>query len=135
MTSTTKPLPEITDELRPFFDAAREHRLVVQRCTDCGTTRFPPRPLCNHCLGRRAEWIPSTGRGHVYSYNVMHQVYHPAFRDEVPYAVLLVELEEGCRIVSNLVGCPPDRVWIGMPVEVVFERQNDEITLPKFRPV
>jgi uncharacterized protein len=134
VTSVAKPVPEITDDLRPFFEAAREGRLVVQRCPDCGTLRFPPREICSRCLGRRAEWASVSGRGRVYSYNVMHQVYHPGFAEEVPYAVVLVELEEGCRFLSNLVDCPREKVRIGLPVEVVFERMTDEVTLPKFRP-
>ena len=134
MDTYAKPIPEITEELRPFFAAARESRLVVQRCKGCGQLRFPPRPLCSHCLGREAEWIPVSGRGVLYSFNVMHQVYHPGFAPEVPYPVVLVELEEGCRMLSNLVDCPRDQLRIGLPVEVVFEKINDEIALPKFRP-
>ncbi|MGH7820723.1 MAG: Zn-ribbon domain-containing OB-fold protein, partial [Candidatus Binatia bacterium] len=87
----------MSEELRPFFAAAREGRLVVQRCPDCGALRFPPRPICSHCLGRRAEWTTVSGRGEIFSFNVMHQVYHPGFAGDVPYAVVLVELEEGCR--------------------------------------
>ena len=134
MTEAARPIPEITDELRPFFEAAREHRLVVERCPDCKTLRFPARPICSRCLGRRSEWIPVSGRGTVYSFNVMHQVYHPGFAAEVPYSVVLVELEEGVRILSNVVDCPPAELRIGLPVEVVFERLSDEVTLPKFRP-
>lgn len=75
-----------------------------------------------------------SGRGTVYSFNVMHQVYHPGFAPEVPYPVVLVELEEGCRILSNVVECPVDRLRIGLPVEVCFERRSEEIVLPQFRP-
>lgn len=74
------------------------------------------------------------GRGTIYSFNVMHQVYHPGFASEVPYPVVLVELEEGCRVLSNVVDCPADRLRIGLGVEVVFERLNDDVVLPKFRP-
>jgi hypothetical protein len=130
-----KPIPEITEELRPFFAAAREHRLVVQRCRGCGAHRFPVREICSSCLSREAEWVPVSGRGTIFSYNVMHQVYHPGFAADVPYAVVLVELAEGPRMVSNLVGCPAADVRIGMPVEVVFERLSPEVSLPKFRPV
>jgi uncharacterized OB-fold protein len=134
MSAAAKPVPEVTEELRPFFAAAREGRLVVQRCTGCGMLRFPPRQICSRCLGRQAEWVPVSGRGTVFSFNVMHQVYHPGFADEVPYPVVLVELEEGCRILSNLVNCPREKLRIGLPVEAVFERLTDEVTLPKFRP-
>jgi uncharacterized OB-fold protein len=128
----SRPIPEITEELRPFFAAAREGRLVVQRCIGCGRRRFPPRDICSECLGREAEWVGSSGRGHLVSFNVMHQVYHPGFAAEVPYAVVLVELKEGPRITSNLVGVPANEVRIGMPVKVVFEKLSDEVTLPKF---
>jgi uncharacterized OB-fold protein len=130
---TAKPVPEIDATMAPFFAAAKEHRLVVQRCTACGALRFPPRELCNVCLAIQAIWVPVSGRGTIYSYNVMHQVYHPAFAHEVPYAVVMVKLAEGPTMISNLVDCPPDEIRIGMPVEVTFEQVSPEVTLPKFR--
>ena len=133
-TAPPKPVPEVTPALAPYFAAARERRLVVQRCADCGTLRFPPRELCTRCLGRDVTWQQVSGRGEVFSYNVMHQVYHPAFASEVPYAVVVVKLEEGPKIISNVVGCGVDAIRIGMPVEVVFEDVSPEVTLPKFRP-
>jgi uncharacterized OB-fold protein len=135
MEAATKPVPEVTEELRPFFTAAREGRLVVQRCRRCGQRRFPPREICSRCLGRDAEWVTSSGRGAVVSYNVMHQVYHPGFAASVPYAVVLVELEDGGRIVSNIVDCPLDDLRIGLPVEVTFEQRSPQVALPVFRPV
>jgi uncharacterized OB-fold protein len=135
MDTVAKPVPEVTTELRPFFSAAREGRLVVQRCRKCGRRRFPPREICSHCLARDAEWVPSSGRGTVLSYNVMHQVYHPGFAADVPYAVVLVELEDGARMISNVVDCPLDRVQVGLRVEVAFQERTSEIVLPVFRPV
>ena len=128
------PVPAITDAMRPFFAAARDHRLVVQRCAVCGTLRFPAREICTQCISRDAEWVPVAGRGTVFSYSVVHQVYDPGFAGLVPYAVVIVELEEGVRLVSNLVYCKPADIRIGMPVEVVFEVLTPEVTLPKFRP-
>ncbi|MCZ2111068.1 MAG: Zn-ribbon domain-containing OB-fold protein [Dehalococcoidia bacterium] len=113
--------------------AAKEHRLMVQRCTGCGALRFPPREICSRCLSSSAEWTNVSGRGEIFSFNVMHQVYHPAFAREVPYAVIVVKLAEGPKITSNLLDCPIDRIKIGMPVEVVFEQISDAVTLPKFR--
>ncbi len=130
-----KPVPAITPEMRPFFEAARQHRLVVQRCRGCGTYRFPAREICSRCLSREAEWVEVSGCGEVYSFNVMHQVYHPGFAGEVPYAVVLVKLDEGPKMVSNLVGVGPRDIRIGMRVRVVFERVSDEVTLPKFAPI
>jgi len=132
--SYAKPVPAVTPELKPFFEAAKRHELVVQRCKGCGTYRFPARELCSNCLSREAEWAPVSGRGEVFSFNVMHQVYHPGFAAEVPYAVVQVKLAEGARMISNLVGVKPHEIRIGMPVRVVFEEISDEVTLPKFAP-
>jgi uncharacterized OB-fold protein len=134
MSEYKKPIPAITEEMRPFFEAAKRHALVVQRCTACGTHRFPAREICSNCLSRAAQWVEVSGAGQVFSYNVMHQVYHPGFAGEVPYAVVVVKLAEGAKLNSNLVGVPPHAIRIGMPVKVVFEDITDEVTLPKFAP-
>ena len=120
--------------MRPFFDAAKRRELMVQRCRSCQTLRFPAREICSQCLSREVEWVAVSGRGEVFSYNVMHQVYHPGFATEVPYAVVVVKLDEGAKMISNLVGVAPRDIRIGMRVEVVFEDVSDEVTLPKFRP-
>jgi uncharacterized OB-fold protein len=159
MAEIVRPIPRVTPELAPFFEAARRGQLVVQKCESCGTLRFPPHPLCSRCLSAEASWKPVSGRGEVYSFNVMqmtsvgnishqqisrhqpriskigHQVYHPAFAPEIPYAVVLIKLQEGAKMLANLVGIKPSEIKCGMPVEVVFERLSDEVTLPKFRPV
>jgi len=130
-----RPIPEIDQQLAPFFAAAKEHRLVVQRCAGCGAHRFPPRELCSGCLSTESTWVEVSGRGEIFSYNVMHQIYHPAFASEVPYAVVVVKLAEGPKMISNLVDCAVNEIRIGMPVEVVFESVSPEVTLPKFRRV
>ena len=129
-----KPLPQISPDMAPFFEAARRKQLVVQRCAECGALRFPARAICSRCLGRDATWIPVSGRGSVFSYTVMHQAAHPGFAAEVPYAVVVVELDEGVRMLSNLLECPVERVRIGLPVEAVFDDVSADVTLPKFRP-
>jgi hypothetical protein len=134
MNSAAKPIPAITPEMRPFFTAAKRRELRVQRCTACGALRFPARALCSDCLSTEADWVVVSGRGTVFSFNVMHQVYHPGFAAEVPYAVVIVQLAEGVKMLSNLVGVAPHDVRIGMPVRVVFEDLTDEVTLPKFAP-
>jgi len=121
--------------MKPFFDAARRHELVVQRCRGCGTHRLPARELCSTCLSREADWVQVSGAGEIYSFNVMHQVYHPGFADRVPYAVVVVKLAEGAKLTSNIVGLAPSEIRIGMPVRVVFEELDDEVTLPKFAPM
>lgn len=129
-----RPIPTVSAEMRPFYEGARRHQLLVQRCRACGALRFPARALCSECLSIAAEWTPVSGRGEIYSFNVMHQVYHPGFAAEVPYAVVLVKLEEGPKLISNLVGVAPADIRIGLPVRVVFEALDDEVTLPKFTP-
>jgi uncharacterized OB-fold protein len=135
MTDYTKPIPAITPDMRPFFDAAKRRELVVQRCTQCGQHRFPAREICSNCLSRGVEWVRVSGVGEVFSYNVMHQVYHPGFAAEVPYAVVVIKLQEGAKMNSNLVGVPPADIRVGMPVRVIFEDISDEVTLPKFVPM
>jgi uncharacterized OB-fold protein len=107
---------------------------VVQRCGTCGALRFPAREVCSRCLSREVSWVPVSGRGTVWSFVVMHQAAHPWFAARVPYAVVQVELEEGVRMISNLLDVPPAEMRIGMPVEVVFDPVADGVVLPRFRP-
>jgi uncharacterized OB-fold protein len=130
--SYSRPIPAITPDMRPFFEAAKRHELVVQRCSQCGAHRFPAREICSNCLSRDVGWVQVSGNGEVFSYNVMHQVYHPGFAAEVPYAVVVVKLDEGPKMISNLVGTAPHDIRIGMRVRVVFEDITDDVTLPKF---
>ncbi len=129
-----KPLPYISELSRPYWNAAKRHELALQRCQECGHHRYPAGDTCPRCLSDRLAWVKASGRGTVYSWVVFHQVYHPAFADDAPYAVAVVELEEGARLVSNLVNCKAEDIEIGMPVEVVFDDVTEEITLPKFQP-
>lgn len=117
-----------------FYEGARQGRLIIQKCDQCGTLRFPATELCSSCLSTRSRWVPVSGRGEIYSFNIMHQVYHPGFAAEVPYAVVVVQLEEGCKFISNLLGVKPHDIKIGMPVEVTFEKLSEDVTIPKFRP-
>ena len=129
------PLPQPTEDSAPFWDGCRAGELRIQRCAQCGTLRHPPRPLCRRCGSFEHEWALASGRGIVYSYTVTQQAIHPALEGRLPHAVVLVELEEGVRVTSNVVDCPPDAIEIGMPVAVTFERVSEEITLPLFRRV
>jgi uncharacterized OB-fold protein len=133
--SPTKPVPRIDEESRGWFEGLARHELWLQRCGSCGTIRFYPRAVCTVCLSSEVGWERASGRGTVYTYTVTHQNQAPGFREMLPYVYAIVELDEGVRMPSNVVGCPPDAVRIGMPVEVVFEDLTPEITLPKFRPV
>ena len=129
-----KPLPRVDEESRGWWEALARHELYFQRCRDCGTKRFYPRALCPRCLSSATEWVRASGRATVYSFTVTYQNQAPGFREELPYVLAIVELDEGVRIMTNVVGCAPDAVRIGMPVQVVFEDVTAEITLAKFRP-
>ena len=129
-----KPLPRPTEDSAPYWEAARKGELRMQKCADCGLVRFPPSVLCARCLSENAAWVKLSGRGTVFSWIVVHQSQHPAFNTDTPYNVTIVELEEGPRLHTTVVGCPNDQIRIGLPVEVVFDRINDEVTLPRFRP-
>lgn len=120
--------------MREFYEGAREGRLMVQRCVGCGVLRFPAYEICSKCNSTNSKWVHVSGRGTVYSFNIMHQLYHPGFATEVPYAVVVVELEEGCKFISNLLGVKPHEIKCGMAVEAVFEKLSDSVSLPKFRP-
>lgn len=134
MEQIVRPIPQITPELRPFFEASKQGQLVVQKCANCGTLRFPPRRMCSNCLSREASWTPVSGEGEVYSFIIMHRVYHPAFANQVPYAVAMIKLKEGAKMISNVIGINPHEIKCGMPVKVSFEKLDDEVTLPMFRP-
>ncbi|MDE3075325.1 MAG: Zn-ribbon domain-containing OB-fold protein [Chloroflexota bacterium] len=133
MAGYEKPLPAITEANRPFWEAARKGELRMQRCTACGHIRYPINPVCTACLGSGTEWIRLSGRGTVFASLVYYQVYHPAFKDDSPYNVSLIQLEEGPRMFSNVIGIPPDEVKVGDAVEVVFDRVTEEVTIPRFR--
>lgn len=130
-----KPLPRIDETNRYYWEAARQHELMLQRCQECGQYRYPPGDSCPRCLSDSMVWVKASGQGTVYTWTVFHQVYHPAFAKDVPYAVVAVALEEGPRLVTNLVDCKLEEIKVGMPVEVVFDDVTEEITLPKFRPI
>ncbi|GBE64493.1 MULTISPECIES: Zn-ribbon domain-containing OB-fold protein [Mycobacterium] len=125
--------PTITRDTEFFYDGLRAHKLLIQRCSECKTLRMPPRPMCGNCQSLNWEAVESSGRGAVYSY-VMPQ-YPPLPFFDYPYIVVLVELDEGVRIVSNLRDIDPSDVKVGMPVEVFYESFNDdELVLHQFRP-
>jgi uncharacterized OB-fold protein len=129
-----KPLPRVDEESKGFWEACRRHELYVQRCGRCGALRHYARALCPGCLSERVEWARCSGKGTVYTFTVTYQNQAAGFRDELPYVLAYVELEEGVRMLTNVVGCKPEDVRIGMRVEVVFEDVTPEATLPKFRP-
>jgi uncharacterized OB-fold protein len=128
-----RPLPKPTPETRHFWEGTRRHELLLQRCDRCRTVYFPPRPFCPACASREVTVFAASGRATLDSY-VINQRPHPAFT--APYAIALVKLEEGPRMMTNIVECEqtPDALVLDMPLEVTFAQQTDEITLPLFRP-
>lgn len=107
---------------------------MVQRCSSCGTMMWPVKPACINCLSPAVEWVQASGKATLYSFTLMHQVYHPAFASEVPYNIAEVDLAEGLRIITNIVGCSNAELTIGMPLVVTFEDVSNEVTVPKFQP-
>jgi uncharacterized protein len=128
-----RPRPALTQDNAFWFEGARQHRLLIQRCKECGTLRHPPRPMCAEC--RSFEWdvVDASGRGTVYSFVVNHYPQVPAF--DYPLAVGLIELEEGTRLVANVIGVEPGDIRVGMAVEVEWVDHDPDLSLPAFRPV
>jgi len=129
----SRPVPQPTPETRHFWDGTRAGEIRLQRCDACSTVYFPPRPFCPSCSSRSVSVFRASGRAKLASY-VINQRPHPAW-DE-PYSIALVELEEGVRMMTNVVGCPqtPESLVLDMPLEVTFEKLTDEITLPLWKP-
>lgn len=131
-----KPLPAITEHSRPFWEAARNGRLELPRCDHCGTFHTYFEPWCSHCSREGVHWEQLSGRGRIWANCRFHRMYFPGF--DGPYNVAMVELEEGPRLMTNIVGIPHgtlDELPIGLPVQAVFEGVTDEVTLVKFKPV
>ncbi|MFB8130304.1 MULTISPECIES: bifunctional MaoC family dehydratase N-terminal/OB-fold nucleic acid binding domain-containing protein [Streptomyces] len=126
-----RPRPVVNRDNAGFWEGVGRHQLLIQRCGGCGTLRFPWLPGCGACGSPEWDTVEASGAGTVYSYVVMHHPPFPAF--DPPYAVGLIELAEGVRIVSNVIGVPYDKVRIGMPVRLRFERYDEELVLPVFR--
>lgn len=130
-----KPLPPDDPVTAPFWAAARERRLVAPKCRSCGLVFLYPRVTCPGCFAREFDWQELSGRGRVYSCTIVRQAAHPAFTADVPYVFAVIQLDEGPRMASNVVGCPPDAVEPDQPVEVVFDEIGEGNVVPRFRPV
>ncbi len=128
------PIPVADEASQEFYDGAKDGRLMLLRCSQCDRYRLPGRERCADCWSTEAEWAQASGRGKLYTFGVMHQKYHPAFAEVTPYNYAIVELEEGPRLVTNIVECENDDLRTDMPVEAVFDAVSDETTLIRFRP-
>jgi uncharacterized OB-fold protein len=127
------PAPTVSPEARPFWEAAGEGRLLLQRCSDCASTIWYPRGVCPECGSTRLEWYEGSGRGTVYSYTVNRRGMGE-YRDAAPYVLAYVELEEGPRVLTNVVECDPESVRVGDAVTAVFDPAGDGTGLLRFRP-
>jgi uncharacterized protein len=128
-----RPLPIINELTEPYWRAAREHRLVIQGCRNCGRRQFPAVEECPDC-GGSLTWTASPGLGRLHTFTVFHRAYHPGFADDVPYNVSIVELDEGPLVMTNVVGCDNSQLVIGMRLAVVFDDIAPDVSLPKFAP-
>lgn len=127
-----KPQPRLSPDNAVFWEKCKEHALHLPFCKSCGKPHLPPGPVCPFCLSDALEWRPVSGRGHISSWTIIRQGGLPAFRDEVPYNVVQVELDEGPRLTSSVVA-PDDDLAIGQAVEVVFEEISGGAVIPRFR--
>jgi uncharacterized protein len=129
-----KPLPIIDPESAPYWSALKERRLVLKRCRDCGRHHFYPRALCPHCHSDALVWSDARGTGTIYSYTVARRPAGPAFKPDVPYVIAVVDLDEGARMMTNVVTDDVDSIRIGQRVCVAFDAVTEEVTLPRFKP-
>lgn len=130
-----KPLPVIDDQSRPYWQAARAHEIRLPKCADCGHVRAQFERWCPRCGCEQSTWEKMSGRGRVWSFCTFHRPYFPAFEPEIPYNVAMVQLDEGPRLITNIVATDRHAIRVGMPVEVAFDDVTPEVTLVKFRPV
>jgi uncharacterized OB-fold protein len=129
-----RPLPELNDLNRPFWEACQQKKLIIQHCEKCSHLRYPISEFCPKCLSSDYKWVPVSGNGEVYSFTIFHRAYHPAFADKVPYNVAWIKLEEGIFMISNVIGMDSQSdIQVGMKVTIDFEDIEDDMLLPVFR--
>ena len=129
------PQPISNADSQPYWAAASERRLVIRECKACGKVHFMPRHLCPHCWSDQLEWIDAKGQGEVHSFSIIRRASDPAFASQVPYVVALIELDEGVRMMSNIVGEDALAVNIGDRVQVTFEDRGEGALIPQFQRV
>ena len=130
------PLPRPYQDTAAYWEAAKDHRFIIQKCKECGEFQFYPRGVCSHCLSSDLDWQEASGKAEIYSFSINYRAPHPGFADATPFVLALVTLEEGPRMMTNITECEqtPEALELDMALEVVFEDISDEISLPKFRP-
>ncbi|MCD0501440.1 Zn-ribbon domain-containing OB-fold protein [Bordetella petrii] len=133
MTSAPRPAPLPTDLTRPYWEAAARQELVIQECQACGARQFYPRGYCIACMSEQLRWLACSGKGTVYTYTVNHRAPHPSLQARLPYIVAAIDLDEGTRMIANIIESPHEAVRIGARVQVVFEPLAGGMALPQFR--
>jgi hypothetical protein len=133
MTAPQKAPPTVTEENRPFWDGAAAGKLMMQQCGECSHIRYPIQPLCPVCLSEQVSWTELSGRGTVFARVVYHRAFNKAWAEDVPYNMVLVQLAEGPRMYSNVVGSANDDIKVGDPLVAVYEEGPDGVTIPRFR--
>lgn len=132
MADYLKPVPTADVETKPYWDACKRHELVLPWCASCKYYFFPPQAICPHCLKADIEWRKASGKGVVYSMSVVHQNKSPGFREQGPYVLAYVRLDEGVQMLTNVLAADPYSVKVGTPVAVTFEDATPEVSIPKF---
>lgn len=132
--SAPRPVPFPDDQSEPFWEGCARHELLIQRCGSCGRFRFPPQPMCPECRSFESTFEPAGGRGRIWSWVIAHPPVLPSFADRTPFSVAVIELDEGVRMIGNIVECANEDISEGMPVQVTFEDIEDGVALPQWRP-
>lgn len=133
MSVPIRPIPDLTSKL--YWESLSNKNLKLQKCSECGKLRFPPLPSCPYCGSQRGEWVNVSGNAKIYSWIVVHAPINPSLKEDVPYVVGLVELEEGPRMVGRILGCSPEDIRKDMPVRFHYHVVDNELTLLAFEPV
>ena len=134
MSEYKKPLPLINEDNRPYWEYCKKHELRMQKCEGCGHIRFPVSILCPNCHSMDAVWTKLSGKGSIFSYIVFRIPYHESYKEDIPYTVAIIKLDEGPRMESNLIVQDPEDIRIDMPVTVFFDDVTIDVSLPKFKP-
>jgi uncharacterized OB-fold protein len=132
--SSSRPTVVPDSRSQPFFDGCSRGLLLIRRCIDCESWNAPGDPFCSNCGKQRLEWAPASGGGTVHTFGIVHHISHPGFANEAPYNVAVVELEEGPRLSTHIIGCRNEDIHVGMPVVVEFVVTEADVSVPKFRP-
>ena len=136
MNNYSKPLPLVSDpDHAPFWEGTKRRELLIRKCNGCGKYQWPPGTMCSHCHSFDLDWVKASGKGIVYTYTVTYRAFDPSFAGDVPYAVVVVELQEGPRMIGNSTHIRPEHLKIGMPMEAVFMDVTEGVTLVNWRPL